>query len=56
MRLGYWSAFKAPATLSMTGETYAVAKGEVWLLPAVVGVCTFRPTEPITLFEIAIPK
>jgi mannose-6-phosphate isomerase len=42
--------------LEHDGETYAVAKGEVWLLPAVVGVCTFRPTEPITLFEIAIPK
>jgi mannose-6-phosphate isomerase len=42
--------------LEHDGETYAVAKGEVWLLPAVVGVCTFRPTEPITLFEISIPK
>jgi mannose-6-phosphate isomerase len=42
--------------LEHDGETCPVAKGEVWLLPAVVGVCTFRPTEPITLFEIAIPK
>jgi mannose-6-phosphate isomerase len=37
-------------------ETYAVTKGEVWLLPAVIGVCVVRPIEPITLFEIAIPK
>jgi len=42
--------------LEHDGETYAVAKGEVWLLPAVVGVCVVRPIEPITLFEIAIPK
>jgi mannose-6-phosphate isomerase len=37
-------------------HTYAVAKREVWLLPAVFGVCTLRPIELITLFEIAIPK
>ena len=41
--------------LERAGETYPVAKGEVWLLPAVIGVCTFHPIEPITLFEIAIP-
>ena len=37
------------------GDTYAVRKGEVWLLPAVVGVCTLRPSGPVTLLEIAIP-
>jgi mannose-6-phosphate isomerase len=42
--------------LEDAGETYPVAKGEVWLLPAVIGVCTFRPSEPVTLFEISIPK
>jgi mannose-6-phosphate isomerase len=42
--------------LQHDGETYTVAKGEVWLLPAVIGVCVVRPIEPITLFEIAIPK
>jgi len=42
--------------LQHDGQTYAVAKGEVWLLPAVVGVCVVRPIAPITLFEIAIPK
>lgn len=41
--------------LQHDGETYALIKGEVWLLPAVVGVCMLRPSEPITLFEIAIP-
>jgi mannose-6-phosphate isomerase len=38
------------------GETYAVRKGEVWLLPAVVGSCTFRPSTAIGLLEIAIPE
>ncbi len=42
--------------LEHAGETYAVAKGEVWLLPAIAGVCAFSPTEQITLFEIAIPN
>jgi mannose-6-phosphate isomerase len=44
------------ANLEHDGETYTVGKGEVWLLPAVLGVCTFRPINPVTLFEIAIPK
>jgi mannose-6-phosphate isomerase len=37
------------------GETYTVRKGEVWLLPAVVGVCTLRPSGSVALLEIAIP-
>ncbi|WP_050058653.1 type I phosphomannose isomerase catalytic subunit [Silvibacterium bohemicum] len=37
------------------GETYAVRKGEVWLLPAAVGACTFRPSGTVNLLEIAIP-
>ena len=47
---------KGAGQLEHDGQTYAVAKGEVWLLPAIVGVCVVRPIEPITLFEIAIPK
>jgi mannose-6-phosphate isomerase len=49
--------------LEHAGTTYPVAKGEVWLLPAVAGICAFLPsgpvtlpfTLPVTLFEIAIP-
>jgi mannose-6-phosphate isomerase len=33
---------------------YAVGKGDVWLLPAEVGVCAFKPRQEITLLEIAI--
>jgi mannose-6-phosphate isomerase len=46
--------------LEHDAATYTVGRGDVWLLPAVVGVCTFRPidppNDPVTLFEIAIPK
>jgi mannose-6-phosphate isomerase len=37
------------------GATYAVAKGNVLLLPAVVGACTFRPHGAVNVLEIAIP-
>jgi mannose-6-phosphate isomerase len=37
------------------GVTYAVAKGDVFLLPAVVGACTFRPHGAVNVLEIAIP-
>jgi mannose-6-phosphate isomerase len=37
------------------GNNYAVGKGDVLLLPAVVGECTFHPHGEVTLFEIEIP-
>jgi mannose-6-phosphate isomerase len=38
------------------GATYAVGKGDVWLLPAVVGACEFHPNNAVTLLEIALPE
>ena len=38
------------------GDTYAVAKGDVWLLPAILGICTVRPDPSVSLLEIAIPE
>ena len=38
------------------GATYAVGKGDVWLLPAVVGACAFRPRRAVSLLEIALPE
>jgi mannose-6-phosphate isomerase len=35
---------------------YAVKKGDVFLLPAVAGVCAFRPDGSVTVLEIAIPE
>jgi mannose-6-phosphate isomerase len=37
------------------GATFAVARGDVWLLPAVAGACTFRPRGEVSLLEIGIP-
>ncbi|MGD0443553.1 MAG: type I phosphomannose isomerase catalytic subunit [Edaphobacter sp.] len=43
------------AQIEHGGDIYAVRKGEVWLLPAVVGACPFRPDSAVSLLEIAIP-
>jgi mannose-6-phosphate isomerase len=37
------------------GTAYAVGRGDVYLLPAVVGACTFRPHGGVNLLEIALP-
>ena len=37
------------------GATYAIERGEVWLLPAVLGICHFRPSDVVNLLEIACP-
>ena len=34
---------------------YPVGRGDVFLLPAEVGACSFRPTNAVTLLEIALP-
>ena len=34
---------------------YAVGKGDIWILPAEVGVCEFQSSGEVTLLEIAIP-
>ena len=39
-----------------SGSAYGVNKGEVWLLPAVVGVCEFHPNNAVILLEIALPE
>jgi len=41
--------------IGYNGAVYAVGKGEVWLLPAVVGACAFQPHESVSLLEIALP-
>ncbi|MFZ1916572.1 MAG: type I phosphomannose isomerase catalytic subunit [Terriglobales bacterium] len=37
------------------GATYAVGKGNVFVLPAVIGMYVFRPHGAVNLLEIAIP-
>ncbi len=36
--------------------TYAVGKGDVFLLPAVLGACAFQPLGAVTVLEIEIPE
>jgi mannose-6-phosphate isomerase len=38
------------------GATYALGKGDVLLLPAVVGACVFRPSSAVNVLEIALPE
>jgi len=38
------------------GTIYIIGKGDVFLLPAVAGVCTFKPRKAVTLLEIALPE
>jgi mannose-6-phosphate isomerase len=38
------------------GVSYAVRKGDVLLMPAVIGACSFQPRSTVTLLEIAIPE
>jgi mannose-6-phosphate isomerase len=38
------------------GQDVVMKRGDVVLLPAVVGVASFRPIDHVTLFEIAIPE
>ena len=42
--------------LEHDGENHAVGKGDVLLLPAVVGACAFRPGGAVSLLEIALAE
>ena len=35
---------------------YTIGKGDILFLPAVVGVCTFKPQSTVTLLEIELPE
>ena len=38
------------------GATYEIGKGDVFLLPAVLGACTLQPRGPVNVLEIEIPE
>jgi mannose-6-phosphate isomerase len=42
--------------LEYEGDNYSVNKGDVLLLPAVVGACAFRPHSVVSLLEISLPE
>ena len=41
--------------IELGGTKYALGKGDVFILPAVIGACTFQPSSAVTLLEIALP-
>ena len=42
--------------LEHDGANYAVGKGDVLLLPAVVGACLFRPRGAMSVLELSLPE
>jgi mannose-6-phosphate isomerase len=44
------------AQLEHEGAVYGFARGDVLLLPAVVGACVCRPRGELMLLEIALPE
>ena len=38
------------------GDNYPVGRGDVVLLPAEVGACSFRPRNVVSLLEVALPE
>jgi mannose-6-phosphate isomerase len=42
--------------LDNAGQEYPFRKGDVMLLPAVVGACRFRPHGPTCMLEISLPQ
>jgi len=41
--------------IELGGTKYALGKGDVFILPAVIGACAFQPGGAVTLLEIALP-
>ncbi|WP_291105218.1 MULTISPECIES: type I phosphomannose isomerase catalytic subunit [unclassified Flavobacterium] len=42
--------------LKYNNTSYIIRKGDVWLLPAIVGSCLFCPNATVSLLEIALPE
>lgn len=42
--------------LNYNNTSYIIEKGDVWLLPAIVGSCLLSPNETVRLLEIGLPE
>jgi mannose-6-phosphate isomerase len=42
--------------LESAGRNYAFGKGDVLLLPAIIGACSCRPHGPVSLLDISLPQ
>ena len=49
-------AIAGEGELEHGGTRYPIGHGDVFLLPAEVGECTYRPRTTITLLEVALPE
>ena len=41
--------------LEYSGTDYPIGQGDVVLLPAEVGACSYQPHTPVTMLEVALP-
>ena len=42
--------------LEHRGKNYPIGRGDVMLLPAEIGACSFRPRDTVRLLEVALPE
>lgn len=50
------AAIKGGGFISSEGDKYSIEKGQIMLLPAITGKCTFEPQEESIILEIALPQ
>jgi hypothetical protein len=53
---GCWCVSKAGVKLNGDTPLYAIGKGEVLFLPAIMAPCTLWPRGAVDLLEIALPE
>ena len=55
-RRGCLVSIAGEGELEHDGTNYPVGRGDVFLLPAEVGACSYRPRTTVTLLEVALPE
>ena len=53
---GCWFVIDGEGELEHGGANYPVGRGDVVLLPAEVGACSYRPRGAVSLLEVALPE
>ena len=55
-RAAHAGCMEGKGQVEFGGVASEAGKGDVFLLPAVLGPCTFRPREAVNVLEIEIPE
>ena len=55
-RRACWCASPVRESWSTMATNYPVGRGDVMLLPAEVGACSYRPRDAVSLLEVALPE